>query len=66
MNDIVYRFRFMRPSLLGWSCPQCYWIFPHPAGAILHDERIAENGGICPDRERRPTKGGGGDGKESP
>jgi hypothetical protein len=47
-------FRFMRPSMLGWSCPQCYWIYPHPAAAILHEERIEENGGICPDR--RPLR----------
>ena len=50
MSDAVYRFRFMRPSFLGWICRQCHWIYPHPVGAIQHEERIKENGGICPDR----------------
>jgi hypothetical protein len=56
-SDAVYRFRFMRLSMLGWSCPQCYWIYPHPAAAMLHEERIEENSGICPERRSLRQQG---------
>jgi rubredoxin len=53
--EMKYKFRHMRPTFLGWQCRQCGWIYPHAAFAVLHDERIDEHGGICPDRaEKKP------------
>ena len=38
----------IKQTLLGPTCAQCNRMFLSLAGAILHQEEIDENGGICP------------------
>jgi hypothetical protein len=36
----------------GYQCSQCFAICPFVHGAIIHEEAIDANGGICPEAEK--------------
>ena len=38
-------------GFLGIQCDQCHACFPFVSGAVMHQEKIWDNNGICPDAE---------------
>ena len=47
-------FEYMRPNMLGWGCPDCCSNAIFIEGAIMHEQAIIDNGGVCP-RVEEPT-----------